>query len=89
MGLLRRMFGENLTTVGLPENEVNIGDRFRIGAVELIVTQLRMPCYKLNARFGGADIVKRFLRSRRTGFHFWGGTRRRNRCGRFDRAHCP
>jgi MOSC domain-containing protein YiiM len=64
------MFGENLTTVGLLENEVNIGDRFRIGSVELIVTQPRMPCYKLNARFGRADIVKRFLRSGRTGFYF-------------------
>lgn len=64
------MFGENLTTVGLLENEVNIGDRFRIGSVELIVTQPRMPCYKLNVRFGRKDIVKRFLRSRRTGFYF-------------------
>jgi MOSC domain-containing protein YiiM len=64
------MFGENLTTVGLLENEVNIGDRFRIGSVELVVTQPRMPCYKLNVRFGRKDIVKRFLRSRRMGFYF-------------------
>jgi MOSC domain-containing protein YiiM len=64
------MFGENLTTVGLLENEVNIGDRFRIGSVGLIVTQPRMPCYKLGVRFGRADIVERFLRSRRTGFYF-------------------
>ena len=64
------MFGENLTTVGLLENQVNIGDRFRIGSIELIVTQPRMPCYKLNVRFGRKDIVKRFLRSRRTGFYF-------------------
>jgi MOSC domain-containing protein YiiM len=64
------MFGENLTSAGLLENEVNIGDHFRIGSVELIVTQPRMPCYKLNVRFGRKDIVKRFLRSRRTGFYF-------------------
>lgn len=64
------MFGENLTTAGLLENEVNIGDRFRIGSIELIVTQPRMPCYKLNVRFGRKDIAKRFLRSRRTGFYF-------------------
>ena len=64
------MFGENLTTAGLLENEVNIGDRFRIGSIELIVTQPRMPCYKLNVRFGRKDIVKRFLRSGRTGFYF-------------------
>jgi MOSC domain-containing protein YiiM len=64
------MFGENLTTVGLLENEVNIGDRFRIGSVELIATQPRMPCYKLNVRFGRRDIVRRFLRSRRTGLYF-------------------
>jgi len=64
------MFGENLTTAGLLENKVNIGDRFRIGSVELIVTQPRMPCYKLGVRFGRKDIVKRFLYSGRTGFYF-------------------
>ncbi len=63
------MFGENLTTAGLLENEVNIGDRFRIGSVEMIVTQPRIPCYKLNVRFGRKDIVKRFLRSGRSGFY--------------------
>jgi MOSC domain-containing protein YiiM len=64
------MFGENLTIEGLLENEVNIGDRFGIGSVELIVTQPRMPCYKLGVRFGREDMVKRFLRSGRTGFYF-------------------
>ncbi len=64
------MFGENLTIEGLLENEVNIGDRFRIGSVELIVTQPRMPCYKLGVRFGREDMVKRFLHSGRTGFYF-------------------
>lgn len=64
------MFGENLTTEGLLEDKVNIGDRFRIGSAVLVVTQPRMPCYKLGIKFGREDIVKRFLRSRRTGFYF-------------------
>jgi MOSC domain-containing protein YiiM len=64
------VFGENLTTEGLLEDDVGIGDRYRIGTAELIVTQPRMPCYKLAIRFGNADMVKRFLKSRRTGFYF-------------------
>jgi MOSC domain-containing protein YiiM len=64
------MFGENFTSTGLLETEVQIGDRFRIGAAEVMVTQPRMPCYKLGIRFGRADIIKRFLVSERTGFYF-------------------
>ncbi len=64
------MFGENLTTAGLLEAEINIGDRFRAGTAELIVTEPRVPCYKLGVRFGRADMVKRFLRSGRSGFYF-------------------
>jgi MOSC domain-containing protein YiiM len=63
-------FGENFTTEGLLENEVWIGDRYRVGTVELVVTQPRMPCYKLGVRFGRPDMVKRFLRSGRSGFYF-------------------
>ena len=63
------MFGENLTTEGLLEDEVNVGDRFQIGAAEVMVTEPRMPCYKLGIRFGRDDMVKRFLASRRTGFY--------------------
>lgn len=63
------VFGENFTTTGLLETEVNIGDKFRIGATEVMVTQPRMPCYKLGIRFGRADIIKRFLVSERTGFY--------------------
>src|SRR5216683_8322272 len=62
-------FGENLTTQGLMEDGVHIGDRFRIGSAELVVTQPRMPCFKLGIRFGQADMVKRFSNSRRTGFY--------------------
>ena len=64
------MFGENFTIEGLSEETVNIGDRFRLGAAEVMVTEPRMPCYKLGLKFGRADMVKRFLVSRRTGFYF-------------------
>jgi MOSC domain-containing protein YiiM len=63
------MFGENLTTMGLREDRVGIGDRFRIGSAEVMVTEPRLPCYKLGLRFGRDDIVKRFLQSGRTGFY--------------------
>src|ERR1044072_3040401 len=69
MDLPWAIFGENLTTTGLLETEVNIGDKFRIGAAEVMVTQPRMPCYKLGIRFGRVDIIKRFLVSERTGFY--------------------
>jgi MOSC domain-containing protein YiiM len=70
MDLSWGMFGENFTTEGLLENAVYIGDRFRIGETEVMVTEPRMPCYKLGIKFGRADIIKRFLASRRTGFYF-------------------
>ena len=63
-------FGENLTTEGLREHAVHVGDRFRVGSAELLVTQPRLPCYKLGIRFGRADMLKRFLASGRTGFYF-------------------
>ena len=62
-------FGENLTSEGLLETELNIGDRLYVGSVELAVTQPRLPCYKLAVKFNRKDIVKLFLRSRRTGFY--------------------
>jgi MOSC domain-containing protein YiiM len=54
----------------LREEAVYIGDRFRIGEAEVMVTEPRMPCYKLGIKFGRADIIKRFLASRRSGFYF-------------------
>lgn len=63
------MFGENFTTEGMLETEINVGDRFRVGSAEVMVTQPRMPCYKLGIRFGRADIIKRFLKSERSGFY--------------------
>lgn len=64
------MFGENLTVEGLFEGGIGIGDQFRIGSTELVVTQPRLPCYKLAVKFGRDDIIKRFLDSGRTGFYF-------------------
>jgi MOSC domain-containing protein YiiM len=61
-------FGENLTTTGLSE-EFRIGDRLKIGTAEFAVTQPRLPCYKLAARFGRADMVKKFMKSGKTGFY--------------------
>jgi MOSC domain-containing protein YiiM len=63
-------FGENLTTEGLSEEDVCIGDRIRFGTATLVVTQPRMPCYKLALRFGMDDMIKRFLKSRKSGFYF-------------------
>jgi MOSC domain-containing protein YiiM len=62
-------FGENFTTEGLLEPEIRIGDRIRVGSAEFLVTQPRMPCFKLGVRFGSDDMVKRFLRSGRLGFY--------------------
>jgi MOSC domain-containing protein YiiM len=63
-------FGENLTVEGLPlEEEIAVGDRLRVGSADLVVTQPRLPCYKLGLRFGREGLVKRFLASRRTGYY--------------------
>ena len=69
MDLPWAMFGENFTTEGMLEEAVYIGDRLRVGSAEFVVTQPRMPCYKLAIRFGRPDMVKRFLHSGRTGFY--------------------
>jgi len=62
-------FGENFSTEGILEDQVKVGDRIRVGSAELIVTQPRMPCFKLGIRFNRRDMVKRFLESKRTGFY--------------------
>ena len=63
------MFGENLTTDGILEVGVSIGDRIRVGAAEVVATQPRLPCYKLGVKFQSDDMVKRFLESGRSGFY--------------------
>jgi MOSC domain-containing protein YiiM len=79
--LLMGVFGENLTVddsqrdgktleeAGLPEDRVHLGDRFEMGSAEVVVTQPRLPCYKLGIRFESDDMVRRFLVSGRTGFY--------------------
>jgi MOSC domain-containing protein YiiM len=66
------VFGENFTTEGLLESDVFLGDRFSIGSAEVIVTQPRLPCYKLGVRFESDEMVKRFLAGARTGFYLAG-----------------
>ena len=63
------MFGENFTSAGLDESAVHIGDKFRVGSATLMVTEPRMPCYKLGLRFGRSDIIRQFLESERNGFY--------------------
>src|SRR5437868_1359669 len=62
-------FGENFTAEGILEDQIKVGDRLRVGSAEFMVTQPRMPCFKLGIRFNRRDMVKRFLESKRTGFY--------------------
>ena len=63
-------FGENFTIEGGPdEDSAYVGDRFSVGTAEVVVTQPRLPCYKLGIRFGNDEMVKWFLASGRTGFY--------------------
>lgn len=63
-------FGENLSITGLLEDEVVIGARYRCGDAEFIVTQPRLPCFKLAIRMQSNDAVKRMLDTGHTGFYF-------------------
>ena len=62
-------FGENLTTAGLMEGDICLGDRLRIGSVEIVVTQPREPCITLNARLDTKDLSARIRKSGRSGFY--------------------
>lgn len=63
-------FGENLTTEGPLEDALYIGDRLRVGSALLMVTQPRVPCYKITIRFDRDDMIKRFIASKTSGFYF-------------------
>ncbi len=63
-------FGENLSTLGLTEADMCVGDAWRLGTVLLQVSQARQPCWKLNHRFGVADMVLRVQTSGRTGWYY-------------------
>jgi MOSC domain-containing protein YiiM len=68
--LISGNFGENLTTEGLLERNVRIGDRYRVGGALLRVTQPRMPCYKLALRFDLPVMVNLFWKSGFSGIYF-------------------
>ena len=64
------LFGENLTTEGLLETEVRVGDVLGIGTARLRAVQPRQPCYKLNVRFDDGGMAGRFARLNRPGIYF-------------------
>lgn len=64
------MFGENLTTSGLLDEKLRIGDIYQIGTAKLQVIQPRFPCFKLNIRFGLPDMIERFMEQKRNGIYF-------------------
>lgn len=70
--LLRRpgAFGENLTTRGATEQDVAVGDSFRLGGAVLQVSQGRQPCWKLNARFETPDMAAQVQKSGLTGWYY-------------------
>lgn len=63
-------FGENFTTTGLFEEDLHVGDHLKIGSAEIMVRQMRMPCFKLAAKFQRDDILERFLLSGLSGIYF-------------------
>jgi MOSC domain-containing protein YiiM len=63
-------FGENLTTLGLLENQVRVGDCYQIGTAVLMAVQPRQPCFKLGLRFQNERMVQEFERAGRSGIYF-------------------
>ena len=63
-------FGENFTVEGMPEDEIHVGDVFRIGDARVEVTQPRVPCYRLGIKMENVQFPKMFLQSCRVGFYF-------------------
>lgn len=62
-------FGENLTVDGLPDDEVCIGDRYRIGAAEFEVTQPRVTCFRVGMRLGEPEMASLLVAHHRPGFY--------------------
>lgn len=63
-------FGENISTTGLDEQNVFLGDRFRLGTALVEVTQARQPCWKLDHRFGAKGVMAAVVKTRRTGWYY-------------------
>ncbi|MEL0456879.1 MOSC domain-containing protein [Flavobacteriaceae bacterium SZ-1-7] len=55
------MFGENLTVSGLDETKIFVGDIYKVGEAKIQITQPREPCFKLGAKFGNQNILKKFI----------------------------
>jgi MOSC domain-containing protein YiiM len=64
------LFGENLTTEGLSDDTVLMGNVYQIGSVLLKAVQPRFPCFKLNIRFDAGNMVQQFVRQERNGIYF-------------------
>ena len=64
------LFGENLTTEGLIDDEVRIGNIYKLGTAKLQAIQPRFPCVKINVRFGLSDMIERFINEKRNGIYF-------------------
>jgi MOSC domain-containing protein YiiM len=63
-------FGENLSTTGLTEADVCLGDIFRIGEARVQLSQGRQPCWKLNVRFGHRAMARLIQQQGRTGWYY-------------------
>lgn len=63
-------FGENISTHGLSEEDVCVGDVYRLGTAIVQVSQPRQPCWKLNIHFARADMSRRVQDTRRTGWYY-------------------
>lgn len=64
------VFGENLTTGGLLDESVSVGDQFKMGSTILMAIQPRIPCYKLSLRFNDTQMTKRFMEAQKFGIYF-------------------
>jgi MOSC domain-containing protein YiiM len=64
------MFGENLTTSGLSDDDVRVGSIYGIGTAKLQIIQPRFPCIKINIRFNLPDMIERFSNEKRSGIYF-------------------
>lgn len=63
-------FGENISTLGMTEADICIGDIYRLGGSVIQVSQGRQPCWRLNARFGRDDMAFQVQKSGRTGWYY-------------------
>lgn len=64
-------FGQNVTVDGFPDDEVKIGDKFKLGSAVLTVAQPRIPCAKLGVRMGDPEFTNRFLMAGYLGYYLY------------------